>query len=117
MIVRALTDLPADSELTISYGLKSGLDYRERREQLKERFGFDCLCADCCKEARREKAGREGAGEEETGKENINEEIDRETSGKEKNMKEQNSRESITKEKITSEKNTRESHEEIEGEV
>ena len=47
VIIQNLTEISANSELTISYGLNSNLNFKARREQLKERFGFDCLCVDC----------------------------------------------------------------------
>ena len=69
VVVRSLTVLPANSELTISYGLQTGLDYRGRREQLRERFGFDCLCADCCEESDRDQRARKEADSKESSKE------------------------------------------------
>lgn len=118
VIVRTLTALPAGSELTISYGLKSCLDYRERREQLKERFGFDCLCADCCEEAAREESGREETAREKDGREmKTSEGSGRETSAKEQNAREQSGREMSAKEKISREENTKESGEESNEEI
>lgn len=50
-IVQKATLIPANNELTITYGLDQNLAYKDRRKQLKERFDFECLCADCCNES------------------------------------------------------------------
>lgn len=51
VFIRNLIVIPSNNELTISYGLNSDFDnYKDRREQLRERFGFECLCKDCCYE-------------------------------------------------------------------
>jgi len=47
--VRALRDIEADEEVTISY-IDAMQDYDVRRKTLKEHYGFDCSCARCALE-------------------------------------------------------------------
>ena len=44
--VRALRDIAADEEVTISY-IDAMQDYDVRRKTLKEHYGFDCTCGRC----------------------------------------------------------------------
>lgn len=47
--VRALRDIAADEEVTISY-IDAMQDYDVRRKTLKEHYGFDCSCGRCALE-------------------------------------------------------------------
>jgi SET domain-containing protein len=50
MVVTALRDIPAGSEVLLSYIEQEGADLRQRRAMLAD-YGFACRCARCESEA------------------------------------------------------------------